>query len=183
MAKNYTCQGIVLKRINLGEADRLVTLFTLEQGKVVALAKGVRKLTSSRAGASEPAAESRLYLVKGRTWDLLTQAQLLDSHHQAHLNLTRMTQTLQILESVDRLTVPEAPHPDVYQLLQQTLNHLAVNGTQKTYLLEQIRLILQALGFTYDKVFTEAKLKDYLEDLANQPLRTKAYLTPPGGGL
>ena len=49
-------QGFVLKRTNYGEADKILTVFTKERGKIKVLAKGVRKIKSRRAPHSFPAA-------------------------------------------------------------------------------------------------------------------------------
>ena len=175
--KTYSASGVVLKRVNFGEADRLVTVFTEESGKVIALAKGVRRLTSSRKGALEPAAYSRFFFATGKNLDILTQAQLINSFFKAHDNLIRLTQTVQLLEIVDLLTAEKQAQPEVFALLIETLANLETNGHKKTYLLEQIRLILKALGFTHDKVFTELELKAYIEDLSQKRLRTKDYLS------
>ena len=53
-SRSYRAQGIVLRHVEVGEADRILTLYTLEYGKVQAIAKGVRKLRSRKAGHLEP---------------------------------------------------------------------------------------------------------------------------------
>lgn len=175
--RSYTATGIVLKRFNWGEADRIVTLYTQEFGKVTALAKGIRKLTSSKKAALEPAAHSRCQFVIGRNWDLITQAQLLNSHAHVHQNLVRLTQTLQLLEIVDLLTAEKQDQPEIYTLLLEALQHLEADTDQKHFLLEQIRLMLQQLGFTHNKEFSEKSLKEYIEELSQHKLRAKRFLT------
>jgi DNA repair protein RecO (recombination protein O) len=49
-ARSYRAQAIVLSHIEYGEADRILKLFTLEKGKISAIAKGVRKIRSRKAG-------------------------------------------------------------------------------------------------------------------------------------
>ncbi len=70
----YRTSAIVLSRFDLGEADRVVTLLTPEEGKLKAVAKGVRRPRSRIGGAVEPFAELELLLVRGRTFDVITQA-------------------------------------------------------------------------------------------------------------
>lgn len=70
----YRTSAIVLSRFDLGEADRVVTLLTPEDGKLKAVAKGVRRPGSRIGGAVEPFAELELLLVRGRTFDVITQA-------------------------------------------------------------------------------------------------------------
>src|SRR5918997_2543810 len=70
----YQTQAIVLSRFELGEADRVLTLLTPHDGKIKAIAKGVRRPRSRIGGAVEPFAELHLVLVRGRTFDVITQA-------------------------------------------------------------------------------------------------------------
>jgi DNA repair protein RecO (recombination protein O) len=179
-SRTYAAEGIVLKRSNLGEADRLVTLFSENRGKIVAIAKGARRLNSNRAAALEPATQAQFFFAVGKSLDILTQAQIINSFPHARENLTRMTQTYQILEVVDLLTVENQEHPDIYALLLSTLQTLETDGPVKEILVENIRQILKVLGFTYDKVFSETKLKEYIEELASKRLHTKDFLNTLG---
>lgn len=70
----FKTQGIVLSRFDLGEADRVVTILTPHDGKLRAVAKGVRRPGSRIGGAVEPFAELHLVLARGRTFDVVTQA-------------------------------------------------------------------------------------------------------------
>ena len=70
----YKTQAIVLSRFELGEADRVLTLLTPHDGKLKAIAKGVRRPGSRIGGAVEPFAELHLVLVRARTFDVITQA-------------------------------------------------------------------------------------------------------------
>ena len=80
MSGLYRDEGVVLRTIKLGEADRIVTIFTQGHGKVRAVAKGVRK-TSSRFGARlEPASHVALQCYKGRELDVVTQVETIESN-------------------------------------------------------------------------------------------------------
>jgi DNA repair protein RecO (recombination protein O) len=70
----YQTEAIVLSRFELGEADRVLTLLTPHDGKLKAIAKGVRKPKSRLGGAVEPFAELVLVLVRARTFDVITSA-------------------------------------------------------------------------------------------------------------
>lgn len=69
----YVTDAIVLSRFDLGEADRVLTLITPRDGKLKAIAKGVRRPTSRLGGSLEPFAELRVALARGRTFDVVTQ--------------------------------------------------------------------------------------------------------------
>src|SRR5680860_1491512 len=87
----YKDEGIVLRTIKLGEADRILTLYTVHGGKIRAVAKGVRKTKSRFGGRLEPFSRLDLMLYSGRNLDTITAAQLLDSHKEARSDLTRLS--------------------------------------------------------------------------------------------
>ena len=178
MTKTYKVEGVVLKRVNIGEGDRIITLFTRQRGKVVGIAKGVRKLTSKRSGSLEIATRGEFFFYQGKYLDILTQAQFLSGYQKARQNLIRITQLHQVLEIIDLLTVENEPAPEVYQVLISTLEALEQPQAQKKLLLRRITKILRLMGFTHDKPFTESGLKHYIEELANRKLRSKDYLSP-----
>lgn len=70
----YRTTGIVLARFDLGEADRVLTILTPGEGKLRAIAKGVRRPGSRIGGSVEPFAELDLVLSRGRTFDVVSQA-------------------------------------------------------------------------------------------------------------
>jgi DNA repair protein RecO (recombination protein O) len=74
--RRYTTDAIVLSRFDFGEADRILTLITPSGGKLKAIAKGIRRPTSRIGGSLEPFAELRLALAHGRTFDVVTQVQI-----------------------------------------------------------------------------------------------------------
>ena len=78
MHHSFKTEGIILKRMNYGEADRILTIYTLHHGKIRAMAKGVRKLQSRKAGSLELFNHSVLFLIKGKNLDLVTEAQTID---------------------------------------------------------------------------------------------------------
>jgi DNA repair protein RecO (recombination protein O) len=71
--RRYVTDAIVLSRFDLGEADRVLTLITPHDGKLKAIAKGIRRPTSRIGGSLEPFAELRVALARGRTFDVVTE--------------------------------------------------------------------------------------------------------------
>lgn len=174
--RTYKSEGIVLKRRDLGETDRVVTIFTRHHGKLVGLAKGVRRITSRRAGTLEPATQAVFFFARGRTFDLITQSQLISSFTKARKNLSRLTQVSQILEVVDLLTRENQTHPEVYITLLETLNQLNQHGTKRRLIVESVKRILDSLGFGQPREDSEQALKDHLESIVEIELRSKKML-------
>jgi DNA repair protein RecO (recombination protein O) len=104
----YRDDGIVLRTQKLGEADRIVTVLTRKNGRVRAVAKGVRK-TKSRFGARvEPFSHVDLLLYTGRTLDVVTQAESVRSYgDQLVGDYGRYTTGVAMLETAERFTTVE----------------------------------------------------------------------------
>jgi DNA repair protein RecO (recombination protein O) len=121
---SYSAEAIVLKHSDLGEADRIVTLFTPYKGKVRAVAKGTRRPISKKAGHLELLCYSRLHLAQGRNLDIITQAQSIENFVHLRNQLWHMTCGFYLAELVERFIEDDAPHLDVYNLLLETLRTL-----------------------------------------------------------
>lgn len=126
--------AFILRQQAWGEADRLLTLFTPQQGKIRVVAKGVRRANSRRAGHLEAFTLSDVLLSQGRDLAILTQAESLESYRPLHEDLQRFAAASYVVELLDRLTVEAEPQPELFELLQQTLAALCQT--------EQIGLLL-----------------------------------------
>lgn len=117
--------AVVLRRSDFGEADRIVTLYTREVGKLRAVAKGVRRTTSRLGGHLELFTRSRALLAKGRDLDIVTQAETIQSYIGLRDDLWRAAFACYVAELVDRFTLDRSPDPVVYDLLVTTLGRIA----------------------------------------------------------
>ncbi len=117
-------RAVVLSSRPLGEADRIVRLFTRELGRVDAVVKGVRKTTSRWGGRLEPFNVCDLVLHPGRSLYTVTQAQLVDVF--AHLRADRegLTGAAIVCEAAAGLTPEHEPEERVFALLRNTLREL-----------------------------------------------------------
>lgn len=123
----YRDQAIVIRTQKLGEADRIITLFTREHGRIRAVAKGVRR-TKSRWGARlEPGSHVDLQLYSGRTFDTVTQAVGIENYGDTlSLDYQRWTVASAILEAAERFVSHEhEPALQQYLLLVGALKVLA----------------------------------------------------------
>ena len=121
----YNVEGVVLRRTDLGEADRIVTLYTPQIGKLRAVAKGVRRPTSRLGGHLELFTHSRLLLARGRELDIITQAETVHSFIGLRDDLWRAALACYAAELVDRLTQEHSPDAAAFELLLQTLGRIA----------------------------------------------------------
>ena len=121
---SYSTEAIVLKRHDLGEADRILTLFTPHKGKVHVIAKGIRRITSKRAGHLELLSHSQLQLAVGRELDIVTQAEAREAFLHLRSELWHMTCGFYLAELADRFIEDHTQHLNVYNLLLETLRCL-----------------------------------------------------------
>ena len=128
----YRDQGVVLRTMRLGEADRIVSLVTHGHGKVRAVAKGVRKTKSRFGGRLEPLTHVSLLLYEGRELDVVTQAETLDHFRTIREDLGRVGRASSMLEAVDQVAQEREPNPRLYQMLVGALRTLAARDAPLT---------------------------------------------------
>ena len=122
----YRTPAVILKRMDLGEADRIVTLFSRDVGKIRAVAKGVRKTTSRSAGHLEPFTLSDVMFAVGRELDVISQADTLESFRQVREDLVLTTHAYYLAEVVDLLTEDRMENRAVFDTLVEGLRDLAI---------------------------------------------------------
>lgn len=120
----YKDEGVVLKTIKLGEADRIVTLFTRDHGKVRAVAKGIRKTKSRFGGRLEPFTHAALIVYRGRNLDTITQVDILTSFDEVRTDYARLTAAAALAELVEKVTPDRERAVSTYRLLLEGLDAL-----------------------------------------------------------
>ncbi|HEY7196517.1 MAG TPA: DNA repair protein RecO [Gaiellaceae bacterium] len=125
MPRSWKTEAVVLRSIRYGEADRVLHLFTLERGRVGAIAKGVRK-TRSRFGARlEPLSHVELVLHEGRgELHTVTGADLLRPHDPSRVDGYRLAVGHIGLEAVLRLFLEHDANPRAFHALVRFLDVL-----------------------------------------------------------
>ncbi len=125
----YRDQGVVLRTIKLGEADRIVNIMSQGRGKVRAVAKGVRK-SGSRFGARlEPTTHVAFQCYEGRELDVVTQVETIDAFRPLREHYGCLTHAVAMLESVDQVAQEGERNVPLYRMLVNALRTLAGNPT------------------------------------------------------
>jgi DNA repair protein RecO (recombination protein O) len=123
--RQYRTEAIVLKRSDFGEADRVLTLYTPERGKMRVVAKGVRRITSRKAGHVELFVRSRCMIHKGRDLDILAQAESVETFRALREDLRRAACAYFAAELLDGFTSEGEEQSGVYDLVVETLRRLS----------------------------------------------------------
>jgi DNA repair protein RecO (recombination protein O) len=123
----YHDVGVVLRTYKLRESDRIVVIHTRDNGKVRAVAKGVRKTRSKFGARLEPMSHVKLLLYRGRELDIVSQAEAIEPLSPMLSSLDRASQGLAALEAVDQLSLEREPNPQLYKMLVGVLRTIAAN--------------------------------------------------------
>ncbi|OGE64201.1 DNA repair protein RecO, partial [Candidatus Daviesbacteria bacterium RIFCSPLOWO2_02_FULL_36_8] len=157
--RGFKTEGIILKRRNFGEADRILTVFTLQKGKISVIAKGVRRITSRRAGNVELLNRVIMFLYQGQGMPILTEAEGIESFENLKSDLVLSTVAFHIIELVDKLTAENQENRVLYEHLVNVLKRLEINPRQIFIRAFEVK-ILSNLGFA---TFQGQKILEDLE--------------------
>lgn len=116
--------GFIIKRTNVGESDRFVTVFTKNNGKIDFMAKGIRKITSRRASKLEPLNLIRFQAVRSSKNFVLADIELVSSYETLRRQLSDISILFLLCELVDRLCPLGQKHDDIFDLIHKTLNRV-----------------------------------------------------------
>ena len=175
MASTCNIEGVVLRTREYSETDLLVTVYSKEQGKFSAIAKGARKVKSSLRGAAQPFMCSKFAVVPGRNLSIITQGAVVNPYLGLRDDLSKIAYGSYILELVQLATEENKVHRDLYYLLQAALVLLELGqDAEVTTRFFELRL-LDILGY-----------RPYLGDCANCRRRVQNssfVLSPVKGGI
>ncbi len=174
--RSYTLPGIVLKRMSVGETDRVVTLLTQEKGKIVSVAKGVRKLNSSKRAFMEPGNIVKAHFVKTKSLPLLIQAKLIHDSARAKSKLSRIRQLTQILEIYDKLFVEQEINQKLFQLVLEIRLNIINRNANTTQIQSKLNHLIEALGFPPADLDQNQSILDYVSKISERPMKSFEYL-------
>lgn len=161
----FTTEGIIIKRSNFGEADRIITVVAPFKGKIRVIAKGVRRITSRRGGNVELLNKVRIQIFQGKGMDLLTEAESLETFPKIKSDLMLSTYASHLAELAERLLPEEQPNPHAYNLLATALILLEKNPRQIFIRAFEVKF-LSVLGFWSPRdIQTSDKILEILEKL------------------
>lgn len=175
--RSYKTEGIVLKRTNFSETDKILTIFTKNHGKLHLIAKGIRKTTSRKAPVLEPFSLVRLFIANGRNLDIIMEADMVDNFREIRKDLTKIASACQCLELVDRLAPEKQVNRSLFELLRITLSKLN-DDHSTTIITDFINQLLWDLGYLeIGKSIPENEATNFVEDIMEHRLKSDQLLT------
>ncbi len=164
-------RGFILKRVNFGDSDRYITIFTRYNGKIELVAKGVRKITSRRASAVELLNLIEFQTIKGPRNYILTETKLIDPFGELKNDLANIEKVFTTCELIDAIMPLGQKHTDVFELMTRALSRMR---DEKTLILFQAKL-LTLLGYWDRRVSFRSPdhVQHHIEQILERKLKTR----------
>lgn len=181
MIRSYKTEGIIIKRRNFGELDRLLTVLTKTNGKIQVRAPGVRKITSRRSSHIELLNLSILTLYKSSQslFAIVTEAQTLENFLSIKNNLPKVGFAYYTCELIDRFCPENQENKKAFFLFKDTLYRLASGHKQVhdyTNIIKNFEdEFLASLGFL-PKTHRIIDKQAFIEDILERRLITKRLI-------
>ena len=160
-------EGIILARRNFGEADRILTIYTKDYGKISAIGKGVRRPRSKKAGHVELGSWCKIFAARGKNLDLLTEVETKKAFGIDNFSPAKANKIYHLLELVDSLTQHEQKNQEVFFLLLKYLDEIS-KGNNFDLISSVFKVkLLSELGFFSAKSLKGSKSQQFLQSLEN----------------
>lgn len=145
--RTYRADAIVLRRVDIGETDRVVTLYTRGKGKLAAIAKGARKALSKLAAATEPFIYGRYMLAVGQNLDVVTQVEIRESFPAIRRDVERIAISIYVIELVNAFVEEREANYDIFDTLLSSL-YMLESGVPPLTVARSFELrLLMLLGY------------------------------------
>lgn len=182
--RHYRTEGVIIRRRNFGEADRILTIFTKKSGKIKIKAPGVRKISSRRSSHVELLNLSLLTLYKGRNLPILIEAQSLENFSLLKEDLIKIGFAYHICELIEGLCPENQENRSVFYLLTNTLERLAKEDNKNiAYVIHEFEIkLLTILGFWHHgRSLNNINIQSLIENILERKLKSKKIFSKFSG--
>ena len=132
--RDYQTEAIIIKKTKLGEADRILALYTPDLGKIQAVAKGVRRPKSKLSGHLELLTYSQVTLARGRNLDIITGSQTINGFIPLKTDLWLTSYGLYVIELVNQFTAEHVMDESLFRSLLNALQNLCLTNNRELLL-------------------------------------------------
>ena len=148
MSSYYNSRSFILRNRDYLEADRLVTVFTEEYGKVGAIAKGVKKAKSSLRACTQPFCYTELFLRRGKSLDVISQGNVLDFFGNSRENMAAVMFFLYMAEILDKILPERQPYPELFSKTIEIADLIERKGPQLLWLRYFEAQVIEKMGLS-----------------------------------
>lgn len=143
----YSSEGIVLARKNFGEADRILSVFSKDQGRISLLAKGVRRPKSKKRGHIEIFNLIKYQANIGHGIDIISEAEVIRDYKDIRKNLKKISLAYYFMEVAGKITHEGESNTGLYYLLTDSLENISITKTLRKLRTDFIFKLLTLLGY------------------------------------
>ncbi len=164
--RTYSDEGIVLARRNFGEADRILSIYTKNHGRVSTIAKGIRRTTSRKRGHLEIFSYIRFQISDSRGIGILTEVETINSFEKIRKDLKKVSLAYFFTEVVGKITHERERNDGIFELLLNYLEKLQFETSLRSFRFDFITELLAITGFwPKEKVLLnpDEKLEEVIE--------------------
>ncbi|MCQ2753684.1 MAG: DNA repair protein RecO [bacterium] len=151
MTNNYVTDAINLKSYNLNDADKIMVMYSKDNGLIKGVAKGIKKPKSKLGARMDLLVANTLQLLKGRSMDTILQAQTINTFKKTREDFNKLMYSSYVSELIVNFGEgSEGASNEIYELLYKALNRISDSPTQKDALIAVIKFqlkILLIMGF------------------------------------
>lgn len=170
--RNFKTSGLVLKRINFSEADKILTVFTQNRGKIRVLAHGIRRIKSRRAPHLELFNHVDLLLHDARVFPIVTEAKVVNDHSALKKDLRLSGYLFYLAEVIDKILPDHQPHPEIFTDLVRLLESKLSDDAIKKFGVQ----LLWNLGYLPKGEYPRLGVTDFIESVIEKRIRSKKFL-------
>jgi len=175
MHRGYILDCFIIRRKNYQEADKLITVFSRQKGKLTLKAKGIRKLSSRRSASLELFNQVRMQIAKGRgDMDVITEVALEKDYSSLSSQLQRTKIAYELVELVNTFALEQNENIALYELLTKALDFISseefdLTLADKTSLRFKLR-ILELMGYGLHFDYSHSQMNQVIEELMERKL-------------
>ena len=151
---NYNTQAINLKSYTLGEADKIIVMYSRDFGILRCIAKGIRKPTSKLGGRMEMLVANKLFLAKGKKLDIVCQAETADNFKAIRNDITKLTYAIYCAELIYTFGLENDTNSHkIYDVFFESLKNISLASSDEEILWTVIRFqlkLMQLLGYAVE---------------------------------
>ncbi len=175
--RNLKTEGIIIRRRDFKDADRILTILTKDYGKIAVKASGIRRIPSRRSPHVELLNHCIVSLYQGNKFPILTEAHTLSSFSPVKEDLQRIGAAYHLCELVDGLCPENQENRAAFELMTETLHRLAKSTSDEvTVTVRQFEIeFLTLLGYwnTANNLNTRIDMDQFVEGIIERKLRSK----------
>ena len=146
-SRTYSSEAFVLARRDFGEADRIVSVYSKDYGRLSLIAKGVRRPKSRKRGHIEVFNLIKFQAASGKSLDILTEAEIIDGYTELRQSLKKISLSYYLSEVIGKITHEGEPNNIFFNLILNTFNKLKITKNLKKLRINFVSSTLVLLGY------------------------------------